>query len=474
MTLSVRWAVGFLLGWAALHPAMLRAQGPAGPVRITWVGQACFMIQEVGSDFIGPIVITDPPGVAQGYELPTVPADAVTVTHNHGDHNNVAGIRGAFTLVDGRSITSRTEVAAAQTTFVMVPGFHDNTNGSQRGQNSIIRWTQAGIRFAHFGDYGQDRLSDQQMADLGTVDIAFIPAGGVQTIDIAGVDALVSQLRPKVAILMHYRTGLGGAAAQSSIDGFGAAGASPRPVRFRPGRVSVTPATLPATTEYWVMEVDAPMAAVNAATFSAGQPVAPGSLVSLFGSFPGSATAGATSLPLPRQLGTTDVLINGQAVPLLYASPQQVNVQLPAGTNAGQYAVEVRVGGQRAARGPVSVLPSAPGLFTALNQDGRLNSAANPARRGEVIQIYATGQGAVTPAVIDGAAAPAPPATSAITPSVAIAGRLAPVQFSGLAPNLVGVWQINVVVPAETPVGDSIPVVAAAGLVSNALTIAVR
>jgi uncharacterized protein (TIGR03437 family) len=459
-----------LLALLPFAPRLARAQSQR--VQITWIGQACFVLQEVGSDFIGPIVVTDPPNANQGYDLPTLPADVVTVTHNHGDHNNVAGIRGVFTLVDGRPITARSEVAAAGTTFVMIPGFHDNTGGSQRGPNAIIRWTQAGIRFAHFGDYGQDRLTDQQLADLGAVDVMFVPAGGGPTIDINGVDLLVSQVRPRLAILMHYRTAFGGNGTPSQFSDFVGAGA--RPIRYQPARVLLNPAQLPATTEYWVMEVNAPMGVVNAATFTAGMPVAPGSLVSLFGSFPGSTTSIAASLPLPRQLGSTEVLVNGSAVPLLYASPQQVNVQLPAATGPGQYAVEVRVGGQRASRGPVSVLPNAPGLFAALNQDGRPNSPANPARRGETIQIYATGQGATTPAVADGAPAPVAPLATAITPAVAVAGRLAQVQFSGLAPNMVGLWQLNVVVPAETPVGTNIPVVVAAGLTSNSLTIAVQ
>ena len=455
---------------ALAYPAVSLAQ--TSGVQITWVGQACFIIQEAGSNAIGPIVITDPPNAAQGYDLPTLPADVVTVSHTHQDHSNVAAMRGNFTLVDGRPISARTEVAASGMNFVMVPGFHDTTNGSVRGPNATIRWTQGNIRFAHFGDYGQDALTATQLADLGTVDVMFVPAGGGLTIDIAGVDALVNQVRPKVAVLMHYRTAFGGAGAPFQFTEFSGTGA--RPIRYRPSRVLINLAQLPATTEYWVMEVNAPMAAVNSATFSAGQPVAPGSLVSFFGNFPGSSTSSATSTPLPRQLGTTEVLVNGAAVPLLFASPQQVNVQLPSATIAGSYAVEVRVAGERAARGPVSVLTYAPGLFAALNQDGRPNTALAPARRGEVLQIFATGQGPVAQDVPDGSLAPAAPLINSVLPSVAVAGRLAQVQFSGLAPNMVGVWQINIVIPADTPVGTSIPVVAALGLVSNVITVAIQ
>ena len=53
--------------------------------------------------------------------------------------------------------------------------FHDNTNGSARGPNTITRWTQGGLRFAHFGDFGQDSITDAQLADLADIDVAFMP-----------------------------------------------------------------------------------------------------------------------------------------------------------------------------------------------------------------------------------------------------------------------------------------------------------
>jgi uncharacterized protein (TIGR03437 family) len=462
----------FLLIVIALAAGPRRLAAQSARVEVTWIGQACFLLQEVGSDFVGPRVITDPPNAAQGYDLPTVDAHVVTISHNHGDHNNSAGIRGNFTLVDGRPITSRTEVSTVGMNFVMIPGFHDNTSGTQRGPNTIVRWTQGGIRFAHFGDYGQDRLSDTQLADLGPVDVIFAPAGGFFTIDIVGVDALVNQVRPKVVILMHYRTGLGGSAQTAQFFNFDLVRAFPL-IRYMPAKVPLNPAQLPTLTEYWIMEVNAPMAAVNSAGFAAGQPVAPGSLVSLFGSFAGSGTSSATSTPLPQQLSGTEVLVNGSAVPLLYVSPQQVNAQIPAATVSGQYPVEVRVAGLRVSRGPVSVLSRAPGLFTALNQDGRLNSPSNPARRGEVLQLFATGQG-VPPSVPDGASAPITPLIEVPTPFVTIGDRRASVQFSGLAPTLVGVWQINVVIPSDAPVGTSIPVQILSSASSSPLSVAVQ
>ena len=100
------------------------AAASAQTVRVTWIGQACFYIQTEG----GPTVVTDPPVASVGYTLPTATADAVTISHNHTDHNNSSGVRGTPALIDGRPVTARTEMSAAGTTFVLIPGFHDATN----------------------------------------------------------------------------------------------------------------------------------------------------------------------------------------------------------------------------------------------------------------------------------------------------------------------------------------------------------
>ena len=112
---------------------ILGAQSPN--LSIQWVGQACFVLTSAG----GPTVVTDPPVASLGYTLPSLNADAVTITHNHTDHNNSAGVGGKFTLVDGRPTTTRQEITAGGLPFVMIPGFHDNTNGSTRGPNTIMR-----------------------------------------------------------------------------------------------------------------------------------------------------------------------------------------------------------------------------------------------------------------------------------------------------------------------------------------------
>ncbi len=453
----------------ALFCFALCAGAQTQDVRITWVGQACFYVQAADNSTT---VVTDPPVASIGYALPSLAADAVTISHNHTDHNNSAGVGGNFTLIDGRPVNSRQEMTVGGLPFVLIPGFHDNQNGAQRGQNTIVRWTQAGIRFAHFGDFGQDELASAQLADLRGVDVIFVPAGGFFTIDAQRTAALISQLNPRVAILMHFRTALGGPAQLATFPGMVLPFAE---IAYKPASVALSSSTLPAATEVWLMEPVADAVAVNAATFGGGVPVAPGSLVSLFGSFAASVTAGAPGFPLPRRLGETEVLVGGAAAPLLYVSPTQINFQVPRQPQVGQSVVEVRVGGQRAARGTVTVIPIAPGVFAAVNEDGRLNSATSPARRGQVLQIFATGQGEVSPVVEDGVAAPLQPlSVTQSLPDVLIGNRRAQVQFSGLAPNLAGVWQINAVIPSDAPTGSAVPLVLIQALRSNTLSVAIE
>jgi uncharacterized protein (TIGR03437 family) len=445
--------------------AILGAQSPN--LSIQWVGQSCFVLTSAG----GPTVVTDPPVASLGYTLPSLNADAVTITHNHTDHNNAAGVGGKFTLVDGRPTTARQEMTAGGLTFIMIPGFHDNTNGTTRGPNTIMRWDQAGLKIAHFGDLGQEQLTAAQLADLQSLDILFIPAGGFFTISPERAAGYLKELKPKIAILMHYRTALGGAAQTAGLP---EAAAPFSPVVYKPANVVVNAASLPAATEVWVMEPAADTIAVNAASYTAGAPVAPGSIASLFGQFSGSQTAAAASYPLPAKLGDTEVLLAGKAVPLYYVSSTQVNLQVPAGQAPGQVLAEVRVGGQSRSRNPVTVIPAAPGIFAVANRDGRVNTASVPAHPGEVLHIYATGQGAVTPAVDDGVAAPAQPlATSPNLPNVFLGGRQLTVLYNGLAPGFAGVWQIDVMIPPDPPTGPDLALTVVNGIVSNPISVSV-
>jgi len=226
---------------------------------------------------------------------------------------------------------------------------------------------------------------------------------------------------------------------------------------------------------------------LNAASYIPGTPVAPGSVAAVFGSFGLSSPAQASNLPLPTNLLGLEMQFGSVLAPLFYASAGQVNLQVPwelAGQ--AQTSLAVSVNSQPGGSINVNLAPFSPGLFS-VNAEGNgqgaiLNSAyqlvdsSHPAIAGsDVVQIYGTGLGPVTNQPADGAAAPStPPAQTTTLPMVTIGGVPAVVQFSGLAPTLVGVYQINALVPSDALEGDTVPVsVSMGGLTSNTVTLAV-
>lgn len=209
----------------------------------------------------------------------------------------------------------------------------------------------------------------------------------------------------------------------------------------------------------------------NAASFRSSG-LAPGSLISIFGANLAVSTASASGFPLPSSLGGVSVTIQSVPTPLLYASPSQINAQVPFEIGPG--AASVMVNGSSAAF-PISVQAAAPGLFTfadnqaaVQNQDGTTNSPGHPAPAGKTISAYLTGQGAVNPHVATGAAAPADLLALVTLPvSATLGGTPAIVTFMGLSPGLAGVFQVNLIVPALAS-GTYPLVVTVNGVASNA------
>lgn len=209
---------------------------------------------------------------------------------------------------------------------------------------------------------------------------------------------------------------------------------------------------------------------------------APGMLATIF-AFPnsqfGTETAAASTVPLPTTLGDVEVLVGGEAAPLIYSSPSQINFQIPSATPTGgsvEFQVVRASTGQILASWLFRIDDASPGLFTAdssgtgqllaVNQDGTLNSDAHPAKAGTYISLYGTGQGVISGMPADGAPAHGDIATPQ-TPQVFINSGFVPssdIQYSGLAPGFVGLWQINVKVPADAPPGDVIVYIAYDGI----------
>jgi len=231
---------------------------------------------------------------------------------------------------------------------------------------------------------------------------------------------------------------------------------------------------------------------VNAASFSK-QPPPPGAIAALFGTNLAAGPVTATVTPLPTILGGVSVLLDGVAAPLFFVSPLQINFQIPW-EERGKSSLSVVVQSGTVASTPQTIILSAfnPGLFATNSQGagqgaillagtGSLAAPADafpdshPAARGSFVELFATGLGVVTNTPLTGTPDVAPPFSTTIQASVTIGNIDASVTFSGLAPGYVGLYQVNVQVPSNAPVGPAVPVVLTiGGTMSNTVTMAVQ
>ena len=224
----------------------------------------------------------------------------------------------------------------------------------------------------------------------------------------------------------------------------------------------------------------APIALSNAAS-GALSSLAPGALVAVYGTGLAASTVSAASLPLPTTLGGAVVNVGGIAAPILYASPTQINTQVPFQVPAGSSTVNVTVNGAVVGSTSVTVSAIAPGLFllqqgaaAVVNQNGSVNSQSSPAAAGSTVAAFLTGLGAVNPSVATGAAAPASPlSVVSATVTATIGNVAAPVQFAGLAPGFAGLYQVNIQVP-QMAAGQYMLQVSAGGALSNSASIYIQ
>jgi len=229
----------------------------------------------------------------------------------------------------------------------------------------------------------------------------------------------------------------------------------------------------------------------NAASNQPG-PVAPGEIVTIYGSGLGPATLPpVVSAPNPDGVYPTvfsgaSVLFNGIPAPVIYASATQTAVVVPYEVSGPNVQVSVQY---QNITGPAVTIPvsaAVPALFTAgsgtgqaaaINEDGSFNDAAHAAPTGSIIVLFATGEGATTPAGVNGKVTGSTLPKPVLPVVVTIGGVPARVDYAGEAPQeIAGVMQLNVQVPAGVPSGDAVPVVVKVGNILSpaGVTIAVR
>lgn len=207
-------------------------------------------------------------------------------------------------------------------------------------------------------------------------------------------------------------------------------------------------------------------AAVDAADGS-GAVLAPGSFISVYGQKMSNDTTGA-SLPLPTELAGGSIRINGLLAPVVFASPGQMNVQLPWETLAGSATLTAAFKGVASNSITANIGAYSPGIFVTVYPDGTPVDSKKPAGAGDVLIVYANGLGPVSPSVATGKQSPGDTlARTTQIPTVTIGGVNAIVDFSGLTPVLVALYQINVRVPAGVTPGTATKVVVQIGGLST-------
>jgi uncharacterized protein (TIGR03437 family) len=215
---------------------------------------------------------------------------------------------------------------------------------------------------------------------------------------------------------------------------------------------------------------------VNAASYSPNETPA-GSVFSIFGSALATKIDQPTKVPLGTTDLTTTVTVNGEAVPLFYVSPGQINAQMPQDTKPGLATVIVKNGSSTSNAVAVTVpATGTPGIVVygnnravVVNSDNvTVNSPTSPAKVGDEVTVYFTGGGPVNAAgtLVTGAPAPAGLSPLSETYSVTVGGTTATVDYIGLTPSGIGLFQCNFVVP-KIAAGDHPLVITIAGAASN-------
>jgi len=162
---------------------------------INWYGHSCFRVESKGVS-----LLFDPFSREIGLRPPRLNADIFLVTHEHYDHNNVKEVPSEAFVIRGPGEYEKSGIYIEG-----ISSFHDNVQGLQRGLNTIYVVKMEEMRLCHLGDFGQAKLTDEQIEAIGDVDLLFIPVGGRYTINGNEAADIAREIEPKIIIPMHYK-----------------------------------------------------------------------------------------------------------------------------------------------------------------------------------------------------------------------------------------------------------------------------
>jgi L-ascorbate metabolism protein UlaG (beta-lactamase superfamily) len=206
---------------------------------LTWYGQSCFLLESAS----GARILMDPVPTNLGYLPPAdLRADAITISHDHPDHANVALLQGKPRVLRGLTADKkgwmRIDERVKDITVRSVGVYHDGKRGAENGLDTVFIFETGGVRIAHLGDLGHP-LTDQQISAIGSVDVVLVPVGGGTTIDAQEATHVVDQIRPRLMVIpMHYKTDVVTSKDLAPIDPFVAGRTNVR--REKGNRVAVT------------------------------------------------------------------------------------------------------------------------------------------------------------------------------------------------------------------------------------------
>ena len=177
-------------------------------MQVEWYGQSAFRLSTAETT-----VVIDPFGdmsamaASRGmqFDYPAIEgltAELLLVTHEHIDHNGVEAVGGDPAVLRSTAGTLESPIGGV----TAIASEHDEAAGTERGPNTIFVFELDGLRVAHFGDFGQSALRDEQAAAIGHVDLLFLPVGGGPTSGAEQAAAIVAHLSPRWVVPMHYRT----------------------------------------------------------------------------------------------------------------------------------------------------------------------------------------------------------------------------------------------------------------------------
>lgn len=162
---------------------------------ITWYGQSCFKVQS------GELVLAiDPFSKEIGLTPPRFRADMVLVTHPHFDHANHESLTGDPFLISGPG-----EFEVQGIYVAGIETYHDQSQGQERGLNTIYRIQTEDVKILHLGDFGESMMRNETLEEVGDVDILLVPVGGKYTLDGETAAKVVKQIEPRFVVPVHYK-----------------------------------------------------------------------------------------------------------------------------------------------------------------------------------------------------------------------------------------------------------------------------